>query len=217
MRRFGVPGEMIQVIYPGHDPERFKPGSPGPLRERLGVREGEVLVGLITSGDFTKRGVGVFLGAVWLLAPSAKERLRVLIVGRESRLGPYKRLAAETGLGERVQFMEPRPDVESYYRALDVYVHPALYEEFGQSAQEAMACGIPVLATRRVGASELFKDQSLLLDKPEPESLARALEKLILDPAERRRLGQAGIEACRGNTWEANFKATFQLVSGLTR
>lgn len=213
-KRFGVPRKRIKVIHPGHDPSRFNPegrtalGSP--VRARLGLAPDDVLVGLITSGDFAKRGVTLFLDALSELPDRAKRRVHVLIIGRESRLAPYRARARRSGLGRRIIFRAPVPDVERYYHALDVYVHPALYEEFGQSVQEAMACGVPVVTTDRVGASELLRGEArrMILKRPEKRGLADAMSRLILSPGERTRWGELGRRAAARNTWDENFRKT---------
>lgn len=220
--RFGVPADMIRVIRPGFNPSRFRPQDwplGGPLRRELGLGEGELLVGLVTSGDFSKRGVGTFLRALGRLAPDLRGRVHALVVGRERDIEPYRRLAAQAGMGERARFLVPRPEVERIYHALDLLVHPALLEEFGQSVQEAMACGVPVVTSSEVGASELLAQGSearrLLLARPEEGGIASVLEKTLVDPALRRRLAEDGIQACRENTWDRNFDATLKVYEGL--
>ncbi len=169
-----------------------------------------MLLGVITSGDFAKRGVQPFLESLGRLSQAARAPIQVVIAGKESRMGPYRRLAAEAGLGDRVRFMPPVADVERLFHALDLYVHPAVYEEFGQSVQEALACGVPVLTGKSVGAAELLTGESLawLMERPEVEILAAHLERLILDRALRERLAPLGPPAVEGNTWDANFAAT---------
>jgi len=211
MRRFGVPDEKIAVVHPGFDPKRFKPDDRplgAPVRAQLGVKEGEVLVGLLTSGDFKKRGVGIFLCALRRLCESAKKKVRAVVIGKEAKLQPYLELARQSGLGDRVQILPPVPDLVKHYHALDIAVHPALYEEFGQSVQEAMACGVPVLTSRRTGAAELLTGDTtgLIMKAPEESALARGLDRLIQDPSLRLRHAKAGYAACRFNTWDANFK-----------
>lgn len=193
--RFGVPREATEVVYPGHDPERFRPGRRDDVRRQLGAGEGDFLVGLITSGDFKKRGVDVFRAAM-----SRLPRLKSVVIGK----GPGA--------------VAPVPDVEKYYQALDLYVHPAHWEEFGQSVQEALACGVPVLTTTRTGASELMGPlhRSLLLDKVEPDSLAAAIERLAADPGLREKLRAEGPACVRGNDWERNFQATLSCYSKIS-
>jgi UDP-glucose:(heptosyl)LPS alpha-1,3-glucosyltransferase len=170
-RRYGVPEELIRVIHPGHDPARFKAADRERLREssraELGLGRDDLIVGLITSGDFEKRGVGLFLRAVDVLRRRGLA-FKALVVGKERDLGPYLSLVRQFGLEGVVRFREPRLEVERFYHCLDVYCHPALYEEFGQSVQEAMACGLPVVCGRNVGATELFPEE---------------MRALIVDPA----------------------------------
>ena len=214
VRRFGVPAEQIRVIYPGYDAQRFQAEERAlwrtAERARLGVEEDEVLLGVITSGDFVKRGVGPFLSALGHLSPAARARLKVVIAGKEHRLEPYRALAEGLGRGPQVRFLPPVGAVERLYHALDLYVHPAPFEEFGQSVQEALACGVPVLAGKRVGAAELMVGEARewLLERLEPEPIAERLEALVIDRALRERLGALGPPAVAGNTWDANFAAT---------
>ncbi|MDE2236837.1 MAG: glycosyltransferase family 4 protein, partial [Elusimicrobia bacterium] len=182
-RRFAVPGERLRVIHPGYDPERFRAEDRGRLREQaraeLSLGRDELVVGLITSGDFEKRGLPYFLRAVAELKRKGLS-FKALVVGKEKRMGPYLALASQLGLAETVLFREPRLEVERFYHCLDVYCHPALYEEFGMSVQEAMACGLPVVCGRRVGAAELFGPgmRRLLADPRQPELAARLHEAL---------------------------------------
>ncbi len=220
--RFGVPEKRVKVIHPGFDPKRFSPeGWESGLvaRRELGVPEGGLLVGLITSGDFAKRGVGIFLEGLGRLPQAMKDRLHVLVIGRETRPGPFIQKARAAGLGSRTHFLSPQPRVERYFHALDVFVHPALYEEFGQSVQEALACGTPVLTTRWVGAAELLgkEGREFLMAKPEAALLAGHLERLLKDEALRRRLSDEGMRATRKNTWEHNFKKTFECYQSLLK
>ncbi|MBI4679528.1 MAG: glycosyltransferase family 4 protein [Elusimicrobia bacterium] len=219
-RRFGVPEASVRVIYPGHDPARFKPDDREigrEVRRGLGVGDGEVLVGLISSGDFEKRGVRRFLEALGRLPARVKKGLHALVAGRETRLAPYRELAAASGMGSRVHFMPPTPEIERYHHSLDLYVHPALYEEFGQSCQEAMACGVPVLTNGRVGASELLAAQGreMVLPGADAQRLSRGIERLAADAGLRRRWGLAGREAVRGNTWDRNFELTWECLQSL--
>jgi len=101
-------------------------------------------------------------------------------------------------------------DVAPFYHALDAYVHPARYEEFGQSVQEALACGVPVVAGGLVGAAELLGGEAreFLLEKGGAEELAGKLLDLARDRGLRGRLGASGPPAVAANTWDRNFSAT---------
>lgn len=221
-RRFGVPESMIEVVYPGFDPSRFGPGQRGRygrgLRAELGLEEDALLFGLITSGDFEKRGLAVFLRAFAALArafPSAK----ALVVGKEARPEPYRRLASELGIGMKVTFRPPHGEVERLYHALDVSVHAAPWEEFGMTILEALACGIPVVTGIRVGAAELLSGEARegILDGTSPEALSAAMLRLALEPERRRRLAARGPAAAARCSWEAHGRSVLALYERLLK
>ncbi|MDX6769006.1 MAG: glycosyltransferase family 4 protein [Elusimicrobiota bacterium] len=208
-RRFGVPPESVEVVYPGFDPSRFTPADRerlgAPMRAELGVTPGETLVGLVTSGDFEKRGLPAFLRA-FALAARTRPGLRALVVGKETRPGPYKALAAGLGVAERVIWREPSAGVERFYHALDLYAHPARWEEFGMSVLEALACGLPVVTGSKVGAAELMTGglSAGVLADPAPEPLAAAFGALADDADRRRALGALGPAAAAPCAWDAS-------------
>lgn len=215
-RRFGVPESLMEVIHPGYDPARFKPADRerlgAPLRAELGLAPGELLVGLVTSGDFEKRGLPAFLRA-FAVAARSRPRLRALVVGKETRPGPYKELAAELGVAERVSWRDPVPEVERLYHALDVYVHAARWEEFGMSVLEALACGVPVLSGAKVGAAELMTGalREGVLEEPSPAPLAASIGALADDAERRRRLGALGPAAALPAAWDRSAAALLAL------
>lgn len=220
-RRFAVEQRRMTVIYPGYDPERFNPE--GRVRLRVAVR-GElkigpetVLAGFITSGDFAKRGLAIFLEALTRLNTPLKPKIAALVMGREGQLAGYQAQAARSGV--KVLFLEPSSEIERFYHGLDIYVHPALYEEFGQSVQEALACGLPVLTTPKVGAAELLAGESRdgLVAENSPSALAARLAELAGDPEKRRRMGRAGAQSVLGNSWDENFRRTRSCYEELLR
>ncbi|HWN80600.1 MAG TPA: glycosyltransferase family 4 protein [Candidatus Udaeobacter sp.] len=214
VQRFGVPLEQVRVIYPGYDAARFRAAERSRWRvaERaaLGVGAEEVLVGVITSGDFVKRGVPAFLAALRQVPAPARARMRIVIAGKEHRLHDYRALARESGWETRIRFLPPVRAIERLFHALDLYVHPAPFEEFGQSVQEALACGVPVLTGEKVGAAELMvgEARAWLLGRSDPAVIADRLVRLVDDQPLRARLGVLGPQAVAGNSWDANFAAT---------
>ena len=221
-RRFGVPAEMIEVVYPGFDPQRFRAGDRAKygtaLREELGLTVDQPLFGLITSGDFEKRGLTPFLrafAAVSREVPTA----RALIVGKETRPGPYVKLAAELRITEKIFFREPISEVERLYHGIDIYVHAAKWEEFGMTVLEALACGVPVITGAKVGASELLEGQSreFVLPEPSPVALAGAMLRLARDPALRARLSSSGAAAAAPFTLAAHGRAVLALYERLLK
>ncbi|MGH8529919.1 MAG: glycosyltransferase family 4 protein [Nevskiales bacterium] len=216
IRRYAVPDSKISVVYPGYEPARFKPGAEPPsgeLRTQLRVSPDGLLVGLITSGDFRTRAADQFLQAVALLPPALRDRLTLLIVGKDSRTEQYRRLSAQLKLEARTHFLSPRRDVEHIYRALDLYVHPAYFETFGMGVLEALACAVPVLATRNTGVTELYPSalQEWRLLRPDAQEIAAKMQMLLESPETRRQLAAQARAAIQHLTWAENARRHLEI------
>ncbi len=153
--RFGIAAERISVIYPGFRSDRFGRGQALRLRaaarRALRLAPATPLIGFVTSGDFAKRGLDLFLAAAVELL-RARPDARFLVVGSK-RLPAWALghpLVADGLLQHRGKSARPL----QWFAALDVFLYPAHFEEFGMVVLEALACGIPVLTSRRVGAAE---------------------------------------------------------------
>jgi UDP-glucose:(heptosyl)LPS alpha-1,3-glucosyltransferase len=222
VRRFAVPAELIEVVYPGFDSARFRAGDRARLgmglRRDLGLTVDQPLFGLITSGDFEKRGVAPFLHAFSRVAQEVPTA-RALIVGKETRPGPYLELASRLRITDKVFFQAPILEVERLYHGIDICVHAAQWEEFGMTVLEAMACGVPVVAGAKVGASELLEGQAreFVLDETSPEVLANAMLRLARDAALRSRLSWSGAAAAAPYTLAAHGRAVLSLYERLLK
>jgi glycosyltransferase involved in cell wall biosynthesis len=152
-----MPEQQVAVVYPGYDPRRFSVAARRKLRtssrDELGVEDEQILIGLVTSGDFQKRGLVQFLDCI---AEIRRENagVRALVLGgmRRPRILSSHPLYQSGALLYQESSFTP----EKYFAALDVFLYPARYEEFGIVVLEAMAMGIPVITSTAVGASELL-------------------------------------------------------------
>jgi colanic acid/amylovoran biosynthesis glycosyltransferase len=97
-------------------------------------------------------------------------------------------------LGNHVRFLGWQADLMPLMEGWDVYVQPAVGEPFGITALEAMAAGLPVVATWAGGLPELVEDgrTGCLVPPRDPVALADRLRALLLNPEQRRRMGEAG-------------------------
>jgi UDP-glucose:(heptosyl)LPS alpha-1,3-glucosyltransferase len=206
VERFDIDPERVGVVYRGHDPVQFsrdeRDARRPRLRRELGIGPEEVLIGLVTSGDFEKRNVAFFLNSMSKLPAELRSSCHYLVVGREKRVGHYRRMATELGLGERASFSDSVKHVQDVLHALDIYVLPAKLEEFGRSVLEAMACGLPVVVSDRVGCSELFQGESRAFIFPSGQGaeFVRRLCQLIPHPEPRRELGELNRAVALQNT-----------------
>jgi glycosyltransferase involved in cell wall biosynthesis len=197
----------VRTIYNAADLARFAPGpgdGPG-LDAASGLpraAEGTVRVGLVAT--FARwKGQEVFLEAAARVPADRPARFYVVggpiyrSAGSQWSLEELKGRAESLGLGSRVGVPGFRDPAEAM-RALDVVVHASTRPEpFGRVIVEGMACGRAVVAIRGGGSAELFADGDEALGVPpeDPAALASAIDRLILDPELRRRLGASGRRA----------------------
>ncbi len=195
VRHFRVPEDQIVVHYPGYRSDRFcadladKYRAAG--REALKLDADTPLAGFVTSGDLYKRGLDVFLDAAEQILTTVPDA-RFLIVGAKK----LPEWAAEHRLfSSGIAIYRPRgARPQPWMAALDVFLYPARYEEFGIVISEARALGVPIVTSRRVGATECLPKEygDWLLTAPEPDALASRTATLLRDPTMRNQLAAAG-------------------------
>lgn len=184
VKRFHVSPDRIQVVYPSLDTVTFfpKPTEKQTLKTRFNFPD-KVIVSLVTSGNFKKRGLDLFLEAINSLPEEIREQASFRVLGKDEK-GQYQSpyLTFDPGL----------EDIENYFNAIDVFVLPARIEEFGRVVLEAMGCGLPVITTDKVGAAELLEDESkeFVLPSEDVKALEQALVKIISSSDLRHKLGK---------------------------
>jgi glycosyltransferase involved in cell wall biosynthesis len=206
LRRFYRPLGEVSVIYNGIDLDCFSPERCARLRvasrNAVSIRNEEFVL-LLIGNDWRNKGLSCLLNA---MAQVADPRLYALIVGSDNR-APFRHLITELRLEGRIQFCAPRADAEQYYAAADAYVGPSLNDAFAQPPAEAMACGLPVITSRKNGGSEIIThgcDGLILEDPTDSRGLADMIRNLLDDASLRNRLGAAAAETARRFTWERN-------------
>jgi len=165
--------------------------DPGVKRKELGLPTEGPVIG--TVGRLVP-----IKGHVWLLqaAPQVLAEFPgacFVFIGGGPLLEELKRLAEELGISRRVVFLGPRLDVPECLAALDVFALPSLNEGMGRVLIEAMAVGVPVVATRVGGIPDIVADRvtGLLVPPQDEKALASALLDLLRDPHRRRAYGEA--------------------------
>ena len=137
---------------------------------------------LLTVGllDTPRKGVDVLLEALALVPD--RERLRLDVVGEGGLRPGYEELAGRLGLGEVVAFhgLEPKPALAERMRDADLFVLASRYENNPCVVLEAMASGLPVVATRVGGLPELVDERSGLIAEPrDPRSIAARIGEAL--------------------------------------
>ena len=187
----GLDPARVRVVHNGVDVARLRQHRPrAEVRRELGLPEGVPVVGLVARLDHWGKGHREFLTALATL----KEHYPVeaLIIGGGRREAEMRQLAGEMGLAGRVHFLGQRPDIPDLLSALDLSVLPSHSEGVSLALLEAMAAGLPVIATAVGGLPEVVTDgvNGLLIPPQDPEALAQALARLLEDPALAKELGE---------------------------
>ena len=157
------------------------------LRKELGMRDSDVL--LITTSRLTKKNsVEDIIKSLQYLPSNVK----FLILGVGEEEASLKRLAKDAELEERVRFLGlvRHADIPKYLNACDIFVRPSLSEGMGNSFIEAMASGIPVIATPVGGITDFLKDgvTGLFCEVKNPESIAKKVKEYLENPALREQI-----------------------------
>ena len=185
-RYYGAREARLATVPCGVDIERFQALDRASCRRRLGLPLDAPV--LIWVGRLEKlKGVDILIEA---LAQLDERDFTLLVVGGDGRARALKaelqQQASDAGLERNVRFVGavPHEDLPTYYSAADVCVVPSYYESFGLVAVEAMACGVPVVASRVGGLMSTVTDgvNGYLIPWRCPEPFAEKLEVLLNNP-----------------------------------
>lgn len=182
-RRIGRPGQFVSIPS-GVELDRLAPpGRREELRSALGLPPGARLLGSVGRLEPVK-GHRYLLEAFRLLAPR-HPTLYLAFVG-DGALGPeLGARAREDGIADRVLFLGWRDDVSALLAALDLFAFPSLNEGMGRALVEAMAVGLPIVASRAGGIPEVLGDgeAGLLVEPGSAPALAWGIERFLEEPA----------------------------------
>ena len=185
-----VPAAKARLIYNGADLELFDGAadSRAAVRAELGLAEDDQVI--ITVGRLS----GLKDQAGLIAAVAALDAARLVLVGDGEERQALEATARRLGVSHRVIFTGVRRDVPRLLGAADVFALSSLSEGISIAILEAMAAGLPVVATRVGGNPEIVIDgqTGLLVEPGRPDLLAAALEQLLKDPRRAAALGAAG-------------------------
>jgi glycosyltransferase involved in cell wall biosynthesis len=194
----GVPANRIQIIHNGIDTARFRPdGGREGLTGFTDIPADAPVIAMV-AGFRRVKGHAVMLDAMVKIRRVLPEA-RLLLVGDGPRRSAVEEAVARRGLADRVVLAGAREDVHRLLPGCAVAVLPSWEEGIPVSALEAMACGLPVVATRVGGTPEVVEDgrTGLLVPPGDPRTLTAAVVGLLRQPDYARALGKEGREVAK--------------------
>ena len=193
----GVPSRKVTQIYNGVDNVGFHPrnGARAPVGPPGFAGKDDIVIASVGRLAQVKDFPALILAFHYLrkLWPEGYARLRLVIVGDGPIRPECERLIAELNLGDQVWFAGDRSDVPELMHAMDLFVMPSLGEGISNTILEAMASGLPVIATEVGGNPELVSPgkTGTLIPPANPEKMAQVLLAYVSDPARMAQEGRA--------------------------
>jgi UDP-glucose:(heptosyl)LPS alpha-1,3-glucosyltransferase len=181
---YGVAPSRMTVVYNGVDLERFHPRNRERYRKAVRVEAGvpaDALAVLFVGSGFRRKGLAT---AIEAFAALSDRRSRLLVLGKGDRR-EYQSQAERLGIGERVVWLGAVAEPERWYAGADVVALPSRYEPFGNVHLEALASGIPVVASARAGGAEVIAEgiNGAVVEPTDPGAITAALERFRERPS----------------------------------
>jgi len=205
---YDIPEHKIHVIHPGVSLERFssldRKNCRLRIRSRHGLSESDIVILFVGMNFEIKRLKLVIEGAAEFIREDKRgSRLKVLVVGKGATT-PYHTLARRLGIADRVIFAGVTRQVEEYYLASDLFAMPSRFDTFGMAVLEAMAAGLPVIITEKVGAKDLVTDgvQGFVLgEEPTPSDFGGKISSLLIQD-NRLKMGEMAHKKALEHNWD---------------
>lgn len=186
-----IPADRLTVIPNGITPDKVRHLNRDGARAQLGLAPGDLAIGLI-GRVCTQKGQEDMVEAALLLRQTRPEST-ILMIGALEDTALYQRLSAriaDHNATDRIRFCGHLPDIAPAYAALDILAAPSRWEGFGLMLVEAMAAGLPIIASNVGAIPEVTAGAARLVPPGDPAALARAIAGF--DPPARAQAAKAG-------------------------
>lgn len=183
--RVGIPGEKIIQIYNGVDTGVYRPGTavPGTVPPEIAGADGALVIGYVGRMQPEKDPLNLVQAFIRLAGGMGEDssRLRLCMVGDGALRNAVSDTLRDAGYADQVWIPGDRDNVQELYRAFDIFVLPSLAEGISNTILEAMASGLPVVATSVGGNPELVLDKrtGFLVPPDDPVAMAAAIRKYV--------------------------------------
>ncbi|OHB67052.1 MAG: hypothetical protein A2Y77_01520 [Planctomycetes bacterium RBG_13_62_9] len=221
VQHYGTPDSRIHFLPPNVARDRIAPANAPEIRrtmrQALGLRENDRLLLQLGSG-FRTKGLDRSTTALARLPDPLLARTRLYVVGNGSKR-PYLRLAKRLGVADRVVFLGPRDDVPRLLLAADLLVHPAYHENTGTVLLEALASGLPVVASSVCGYAHYIERAQAGWVIPEPfdQDLFTHTVQAALERTDLADVGRRGADFARREDLYGMVDAAVQVIAAVAR
>lgn len=189
------PNCIIDIIYNGIDTKQFKPTGNRNNESKLRI--------LCVSRLIERKGIDYLLRSIPLMKEEVGNTFEVWIVGEGNLEQRLKELSRQLGVADAVSFKgyiehTRLPDI---YSSSDIFVLPSLSEGMSNTVLEAMACGLPIVATDTGGSRELINGNGMIIPTEDAKGIAESILKLIENEETRWRMSQISRQLAEGLSW----------------
>jgi len=213
---YGVAPSRMAVVYNGVDLDRFHPRNRGRYREavrgEVGIPASTFTVLFVGSG-FARKGLAT---AIEAFAAFSDRGSRLVVLGKGDAR-EYQSLASRLGIGERVVWLGARADPERWYAGADIVALPSRYEPFGNVHLEALASGLPVVASARAGGAEVITEgiNGAVVEPTDAHAITSVLERFRQRP--QRDVTETARRSAEPYTYAAQVRGFAQIYGQVTR
>jgi glycosyltransferase involved in cell wall biosynthesis len=190
----GISPDRITVVYNGVDTEEFQPGTPD--RAAFILPEGVPIALFVGDIKTTRKNLEAVLQAMQRLPD-----LHLAVAGAVEG-SPYPAMAAQLGIGNRVDFLGKTSQIARLMRSVDLFVFPSRYEAHPLVLMEALAAGLPVVVSDNFGAGDYIGAGGIVFgDANDTEGLINALRQILVSTNRRQAMAEAARATALSMQW----------------
>lgn len=212
---YQIPAEKITVLYPGLSSSFDMQHSSSDTQRKYSLPENYILfLGAIEP----RKNIPAIIQAFEESCPSLPASYSLVIAGAPASASRriLARIKASPRLGQirLIGYVDHR-DKPALYRGASLFVYPSFYEGFGFPALEAMAAGVPVIASNRSSLPEVTGAAAFLVNPHRPDEIAEGIRRLLTDAAARAAAIKSGRERAARFSWEKTAQDALALFSSV--
>lgn len=206
INKLNMPEEKIKVVHLGVDTNMFKPMDKAKARKKLGLPQDKKII-LHVSSEEPRKNVSGLIKAFYKFT---KKNPNAFLIRVGEKRASTERLIRELGLEKKVLYYEhvSKEELALLYNSSDVFALPSFYEGFGLPVLEAMACGVPVIASSSTSLSEVLGNGGIMIDPFDVNTLTKGISEVLADRNTRRSLTEKGLKRAKLFSWKKTAKET---------